>query len=431
MIKKFLLLALCVLLAPLASGSAAPAPAPSAEGDLWSRTRDGAEVWWERSVETADEWWQRSREGAEAVWEDTRGLLESSETDHFQRIWDRLLPKLEKTLELEERQDGLPPRAWIGPDRTSNQEAISALLDEAVDILSGSDLQGLRGRIRTLQSEIAAARADIAEYRRERVTAPSESLLRRTASDLERAIAAREADIARMQEELAAVEAQFAQGLRDLGLELEDGQVEALLSTVVGDNLVDLGVVFDNVRAVTLQLEGLVAESGEDVESARRYYGMYVVLLKALDHMHRTVEEAISGHYLPRIDAIVERTRALSAETRVLADASPDKADLLEANLEAQRLTLRAAGVYRRYLVEQGQQVRAARVALAADIAAAWNTYETVRVSGELIALVKSSRRLLQGLLDRQVPALRTFESLEMRRELDNLTAQLRGSAEI
>ena len=68
-----------------------------------------------------------------------------------------------------------------------------------------------------------------------------------------------------------------------------------------------------------------------------------------------------------------------------------------------------------------------ARVELETDIAAAWNTYETVRVSGELVGLVRSSRKLLDGLLNRQVPALRPFGNLEMRKEFEKLTAQLRA----
>ena len=72
-----------------------------------------------------------------------------------------------------------------------------------------------------------------------------------------------------------------------------------------------------------------------------------------------------------------------------------------------------------------------ARIELEKDIAAAWNTYETVRVSGELVGLVKSSRRLLDGLLNRQVPALRPFENLELKREFEKLTAQLRTTEPI
>jgi hypothetical protein len=67
-----------------------------------------------------------------------------------------------------------------------------------------------------------------------------------------------------------------------------------------------------------------------------------------------------------------------------------------------------------------------ARAELDKDIAAAWNTYETVRVSGELVGLVRSSQQLLEGLMNRQVPALRPFENLEMQREFQKLTEQLR-----
>jgi hypothetical protein len=143
--------------------------------------------------------------------------------------------------------------------------------------------------------------------------------------------------------------------------------------------------------------------------------------------MHLQVEESIAGTHIPQIDAIVERAEALSQQTRDLREQAPEKSDILAANLEAQRLTVEAAGVYRDYLNEQGRQVTAARVELETDIAAAWNTYETVRVSGELVGLVQSSRKLLDGLLDRQVPALRPFDNLAMQREFEKLTAQLRA----
>jgi hypothetical protein len=147
--------------------------------------------------------------------------------------------------------------------------------------------------------------------------------------------------------------------------------------------------------------------------------------------MHQQVENAIAKQYLPQIDGIIERATTLSAETRSLLQSSPEKKELLTANLEAQALTVEAAGVYRQYLTEQAQRVAQARIELEKDIAASWNTYETVRVSGELVGLVKSSRRLLDGLLNRQVPALRPFENLELKREFEKLTAQLRTTEPI
>jgi hypothetical protein len=254
-----------------------------------------------------------------------------------------------------------------------------------------------------------------------------ESTIKRTVADYDQLIEKREREIDRLHDDLASVKWEFAAELRQMGIDLGDDQVEFLLSTVVGDNMVDLGILFDNVKAITLHLEELVAQSGEDLQSARRYYGLYVILLQALNRMHLQIEEAIAEEYVPQIDAIIGRAEALSWETRRLQREAPGRQDLLAANLAAQQLTIQAAGIYRQYLKDQATQVRQARRELEKDIAAAWNTYETVRVSGELVSLVRSSQQLLEGLMNRKVPALRPFENLEMQREFQKLTEQLRS----
>jgi hypothetical protein len=393
---------------------------------LWQQSREGAADLLDQSGSTAGDWWQRSRDATLDAWRQTRDALTPAESDPFGNLWTEVVPTLEETLTLREQQETLPERAWFRRDQADAEDDINALLDDAVAILSASPMQHYRERIDALRDRIAEARADLDRYRRARIAAPAESLVGKSVSDYDALIEERQADIRRLEAELGEVKTEFAAELRSIGLDLSPDQVELLLSTVVGDNIVDLGIVFDNVKQITEQLERLVRESGEDLQSARRYYGMYVVLLRALEQMHLNVEAAIADGYLPQIDDIAERARTLSRETRALLRRQPDKADLLRANLSAQQLTIDAAGVYRDYLREQQAQVAAARKVIEDDIAAAWNTYETVRVSGELVDLVRSSQRLLTSLMDRQVPTLRPFQNLEMQRELQKLTEQLR-----
>ncbi|MBK1654728.1 hypothetical protein [Allochromatium vinosum] len=404
-----------LILTPGAGAETTDSTAAGASADLWSQTR-----------EQATDWWRQSRDLADQALRDARGLLESQEPD-FNQIWQRALPTLDQALLLEQRHQTLPESAWFGHDQKANQAEIDALLDEAVSILSVSPALKYRDRIQAQQEQIVRWRAEIADHRQKRVTAPSESTFKKTIADYDALIAAREADIRRAAQEVEALKREFAQSLRAIGLKLEDEQLDLLLATVVGDNLVDLGILFDNVKSITLQLEELLEQSGEDLQSARRYYGLYVVLLKSLDRMHVQIEEAIDERYLPQIDDIVGQTQTLAADTERLLRETPDRRTLLEGNLQAQQLTLQAAGFYRQYLVDQVAQVRQARQELEKDIAAAWNTYETVRVSGELVGLVHSSQLLLEGLMNRQAPALRPFESLEMQREIQKLTRQLRG----
>lgn len=382
--------------------------APPAPSDLWDRTLD----------------WMGD------AWDDTREFFrEHTGEDTFPRVWESIVPRLDEALTLEDRRDELPEQRWFGEDQASNRDAFNALLDEATGILSISPAQRYRQRIRELDEAIRQAREELAELRQKRVSAPRDSSWQKTVEDYDAAIRDRELQIERLQQDLATVKGEFAAELRSLGLSISDEQLEFLLTTVVGDDLIEMSIAFDNVKAITAQLEQLMQESREDLRSARRYYGMYTVLLKALERMHRQLIEAIDQRYLPQIDAIRKRTLALMEETRGLQRRAVSEQPILAANLEAQDLTLRTATLYRDYLQEQSRQVQAALQRLAHDVAVAQNTYETVKVSGELVALMQNSQELLESLLSRQVPPLRTFENLEMKREFERLTARLREGA--
>ncbi|NEX15434.1 MAG: hypothetical protein C1943_02055 [Halochromatium sp.] len=395
---------------------------------LLERSLENAGSLWQRSTESADAWWQRSREVTLEAWDGAQRSLNPTEPPPTAAIWKALVPKLEETLQLEDDRPQLPDRAWLGRDKQDADTDINALLEASVAILSRSPVQDYRAQIEALRGRISEARAEIDQFRRARIAAPTESLVATTVSGYDQRIAGREADIRSYQAELEQIKAEFVGELRALGIELSNDQVDLLLATVVGDNIIDLGIVFDNVKAITEQLETLVEDSGEDLESARRYYGMYVVLLRALARMHNDVAMAIEMRYIPEINAIAERAAQLSEETRTLIGSQPERSALLRTNLQAQQLTIEAAGVYRDYLAEQRKEVEQAQAALDADIEMAWNTYQTVRVSGELVDLVQSSQSLLDGLLDREVPPLRPFQNLEMQRELEKLTRQLRSA---
>jgi hypothetical protein len=110
-------------------------------------------------------------------------------------------------------------------------------------------------------------------------------------------------------------------------------------------------------------------------------------------------------------------------------DDSARNRDVLSANLRAQSLTLEAAKLYRRYLEEQRVDLAMAKKKLAPDLAAARNTYETVKVSSELIAMMKSGQNLFDTLKSLQIPELRVFENLEMKKEFQKLTVQMKSGA--
>lgn len=354
------------------------------------------------------------------------GLRERRRLD-FAGLWDALLPRLDRAL-------GLHDRSWRGSWRAVTRRpapapgALDDLLDEAAGLLAGGGGLGHRERVRELDRTTRWYRSRLADCRQRRVSAPERSLWRRTAGGYDAEAGALERRIRQGEQALTEAREGFAQELRALGLTLDGSALDVLLTTVVGEDLVGMALAFDNVRQITDQLERLVNQTHEDLDAARRYYGMYSLLLRALDRLHGRLIEDLDGRYLRAIEAIVERTLALMRETRALKRQLGEHGATLAANLEAQQLTLRAATAYRAYLLEQRRQLVVARERLARDVAVAANTYETVKVSGELAGMMASARRLLDTLRHVQVQPPRAFENLAMRREVERLTLRLRST---
>ena len=385
---------------------------------------------WQRSREQMGNLWNESQGMAGSAWDQTRSLwVEDPEADSFPRVWSEMVPRLDQGLSLTEELDGMPDRAWLfGADRYFKQQEIDELLDQAVTILSISPLQGYRERIRELEARIHEAQEAVTDYRTRRVAAPRDSFWKMTVNEYDTEISRLQEQIGVYRQELEAIRGQFATDLQGIGLELTDQQLEFLLSTVVGDNLVDMGIAFDNVKAITGKLQELVEQSGEELSGARRYYGMYVVLLQVLDRIHGKLLGNIEKVYLPQIDSITRKTEQLAAEASQLGEWPEANRQVLESNLQALELTRRAAGLYREYLAQQSRELAESRQRLQRDIATAWNTYETVKVSGELVSLIRTSERMLGELFNSQVPELRPFANLEMRREFEKLTTRLRNA---
>lgn len=384
--------------------------AASASADVVDESLQRADALWDKTVEYAGTALERARR----LWREQH--------PQAAELWEQLIPRLDEVIALQDRQRELPENAWFGEDRGSADAEIDRLLDEVSVILVGDNV--LRQRMRELSSAMTGNRAAISDLKRRRLTAPSDSMWRKTVADIDAEIGEREALLQEQQTALDELHAEMAIALRVTGLDIDAAGLEFLMSTVVGDDVIDMTLAFEQVRDLTEQLERLTADSDEDVASARRYYGMYTVLLRTLDHMHASLLDSITQDYQPRVGAIAERARELQQETRTLLARRANP--VLSSNLEAQQLTIAAAARYGDYLDGQRRQIELSRKQLARDIAIASNTYETVKMSGDLVALMQNSRQLLDRLFRLQVPPLRAFENLEMKREFQRLTETLR-----
>lgn len=342
-------------------------------------------------------------------------------------MWQRIVPELQKVRELEDRRKTLPRWAIFRTDQSDNREQINRTLDEAVSILSDAPAGALRRQMADLQASIQADRKEISALRERRLAAPEQGVLRTTVADIDARMEGLQARVAEQEAKVREIQGTFREELAWIGLDLTREQTEFLLATVIGDTVIDISIAFHNVRHLTSQLETLTAENQEDIQLARRYYGMYTALLRMLSHIYDTAIREIDQGYLPEMEQIRTRTQELMKQTSQMAGTAADNhRPTLQANLRSQEFTLRAADMYRGYLEEQRASLREAKTRIEKDLAVAMNTYETVQLSGDLLSVMRSSQELFNLMFEMEVPDLRPFENVELRREFDKLTDRLR-----
>ncbi len=417
-----LLLGIALALPAVAPLRADPGPGEEQAAAEADQAAPGEEGWWQRSKQKAGEWWEQSA----ALLDGENGPGKAGD-QAFAELWQNITPKLGALLQLQQEREELPDSAWFGRDREDNQIDMNALLDEAMGILGGSEVTQLRGQIRELEQRIREYRDNIAEYRQAKVGAPADSTWKTTVADYEEKIRQQQQQIAETQAQIEKLKTEFSQAMREIGLELNRDQVDLLLASVVGDDIIQSSVVYDHVRRLSEQLMTLTVESEEDIAISKRYYGMHTVLLKILLHMQEKFIRNIDEIYLPKIERIVAEVMAVRQRTEQLLarEPGPKRREYLAANLEAQNLTLRTAALYREHLTGQRAKIITARDTTQADLEVALNTYKTVKLSGELVNLLRTSQKSFDLLLNIQVPDLLVFENAQMKKEFANLSGRL------
>jgi hypothetical protein len=147
-----------------------------------------------------------------------------------------------------------------------------------------------------------------------------------------------------------------------------------------------------------------------------------------LVHAQDMALQKIDGQYLPKLEAITKDVAAARAKTGELlrAENRPDQKRVLEANRESQRLADEAAKGYRRYLLQQREQIARARAKATHDLRIADNTYETVEASFQLRNLMKDSSQSFEAIQKLEAPTFeQIFKNEELRREFESLTRKL------
>jgi hypothetical protein len=333
--------------------------------------------------------------------------------------------------DLPSRDKYVIPPLWQ-ETREDREAEVRKLLDSVLEVVSDAPIVEMQASLADYRKNIASLKDQISTLRERRLHAPESGMLPGILSETQNSIDGNIEDlkkrIAENEAEVARVKAEVKAALAKSGIQMSDAQLDLLLDSVLGSDLIRLVTAFQAARAVDDQLANLLSASNEDVKAARRYFAMHAALFAMMVHAQNMLIEKIDTVYVVKLRGILADIRKTRFDTRKLLEepTRPDQKRALEANVKAQNFAEQVASFYRDYLLTQRSQLADARERTLRDLAIADNTFETVEASFQLYELMQDAKTSFEALQRLEAPGFdQVFKNETLRKEFESLTKKL------
>ena len=185
--------------------------------------------------------------------------------------WRKIAEKCQDVQGLVDEMPGLPDSAWFKTDKKSQLAKIRKYQNKIREELLSVDTRIILEKAEKLGRKIANKKQDIAELKEKRGFAKPEKQkkidesIKEEQEELQQLVAERDAEMAKVKKELAAI-----------GIHGKESNMGALLSMANRADIIDNAIVARGICEVLEGLRGALKDG--DALSAKRYYGVYLVL---------------------------------------------------------------------------------------------------------------------------------------------------------
>ena len=347
-------------------------------------------------------------------------------------FFERTHGALEVALEMFDEQRKMPANDdlafydFLSRTKESQQRKIEGYLEVAAESLGISKINDRREKIANLRQQIMTSRKNISIYQRKRISAPKSTYnpLSVSQKGYDKKIANEREQIQSAEDNIQQEKETLISELNQLGMKITPTNVDILLESITGDEFVRISVIFDNAKQFARDLEQLTEQTGEDLETAKKYYGVYLMLLKTIDQLQNKFIDNVDNVYYPKLDEYAQEAKQNIAEARQ-AIQEGGNARVLENNIFNNQITYDAAMLYKQSLANQKSQMARANRETRKNILTAVNTYRTAALSKDLASLMSVSRRAFESISNLSVPDLRSFDNTRMKEEFSKLTREM------
>lgn len=336
-------------------------------------------------------------------------------------VWDDLVDVFDEIIILKSEKNDASSISLFGKSKKDYDEKIELIFQSVASLINDPELENNRKTLQILKNKILKSQEKSSNLYAKSVLASGKE--RKELENLAD-------DYKKDSQEYKDSKVDLIRGVRSrlalYGLDLNKDQVEVLLSRVDAGDIIGMTTSFSVIAELTEQFSDATIASGENLQIAKKYYGMHVILLELQMHIQKNYINRLRNVYLVRANDIRSENKLLIDETfKLIDDAEGTYLKIYKNNLESQKYTLKVLGLYEEILRKDLLKIETGLKKVNDNYLVSLNTFQTVTVAADLASLMAENSNLFNEVMSIQVPELIPFENLQMQKEFEALTLQL------
>ncbi|MCW4153929.1 hypothetical protein OM427_31005, partial [Halomonas sp. 18H] len=333
----------------------------------------------------------------------------------------------------------LPAKKLVGRDRASAKKDLRKIMHSISEAMEIEDINDLKKQYQKIEKYIEEEKEKKSELSRKKRFAkehetstlsglvPTETLKNwtaRTKGDFQILIERCEDEIESHENELAKIREELSVLLSDQGGHISPEHLEIWLSSTIKDELLGMAILFDGAKTITEHLKVLTEESGEDLKSAKKYYGMVVILHELIISMQEKLIEKIEGEVLPKLKEQKNEAQLNIKESENLQKEGHQK-EKLQKNAGSNKITIQSIDYYYEFIRQSKESVKQALSLSIKERNVARNTYKTVKTSYNVSSLIHDQAITFETLGNIMMPEVPDFQNKNMRENLREISKEI------
>ena len=235
--------------------------------------------------------------------------------------------------------------------------------------------------------------------------------------------------IVEINDEIVSLEIDLQDSLREMGINLSILEVRKLTRQLDGEDIVKANTIFYLVKEMSNALGLMMYENSYNLESSKKYYGLYMLLSEVMMFAQREYINNIDNFYMPSIKIIESNSNKSIKLTKKMKSKAESKAnrEIFNQNIKTEEFNLYVINMLKDELKFQRGKVSRALKSTTERKNLAISSYLTVSNAAGLNAFINDTNEQFNMITSMQIPNIIPFQNKEIEQSYRLLKSRIKN----